>query len=128
MRLAQFTVPMVGPTSTLSGIAINVDQSADKPSRNLRLLRDNRNFALIWTADFVSPLGDRVHQVAMAALVYTVTWSLAQTELQEEHKPRARQGTGFSLAQTPQGELDSRDRRCWHRCIRQAQRRERFRG
>lgn len=51
----------------------------DKPSRNLELLRNNRNFALIWTADFVSSLGDRVHQVAMAALVYTVTGSLTQT-------------------------------------------------
>lgn len=42
-------------------------------------MRDNRTFLLIWLADFVSSLGDRVHQVAMAALVYTVTGSLTQT-------------------------------------------------
>lgn len=52
---------------------------ADEPGRNIDLLRNNRNFALIWVADFVSSLGDRVHQVAMAALVYTVTGSLTQT-------------------------------------------------
>jgi MFS transporter, DHA3 family, macrolide efflux protein len=43
------------------------------------LLRTNRNFALLWIADFVSSLGDRVHQVAMAALVYRLTGSLTQT-------------------------------------------------
>jgi MFS transporter, DHA3 family, macrolide efflux protein len=42
-------------------------------------LRGNRNFAFLWVADFVSSLGDRVHQVAMVALVYTVTGSLTQT-------------------------------------------------
>ncbi len=51
----------------------------DRPSRNLELLRTNRNFTLLWIADFVSSLGDRIHQVAMAALVYTVTGSLTQT-------------------------------------------------
>jgi MFS transporter, DHA3 family, macrolide efflux protein len=63
----------------LRGVAINVNLDTDKPSRNIELLRTNRNFLLIWLADFVSSLGDRVHQVAMAALVYTVTGSLTQT-------------------------------------------------
>jgi MFS family permease len=56
-----------------------VEQHTDKPSRNIELLRTNRNFLLIWLADFVSSLGDRVHLVAMAALVYTITGSLTQT-------------------------------------------------
>jgi MFS transporter, DHA3 family, macrolide efflux protein len=51
----------------------------NRPTRNIDLLRGNRNFALLWIADFVSSLGDRVHQVAMAALVYTATGSLTQT-------------------------------------------------
>jgi MFS family permease len=63
----------------LRGVTTNVNQNTDKPSRNIELLRTNRNFLLIWLADFVSSLGDRVHQVAMAALVYTVTGSLTQT-------------------------------------------------
>jgi MFS family permease len=56
-----------------------VEQQGWLDSRNIRLLRDNRNFLRIWLADFVSSLGDRVHQVAMAALVYTLTGSLTQT-------------------------------------------------
>ncbi len=56
-----------------------MEQPQSLNGRNTRLLRDNRNFLLIWLADFVSSLGDRVHQVAMAALVYTVTGSLTQT-------------------------------------------------
>jgi MFS family permease len=56
-----------------------VEQLDQPDGRNTRLLRYNRNFLLIWLADFVSSLGDRVHQVAMAALVYTVTGSLTQT-------------------------------------------------
>ncbi|TVR69924.1 MAG: hypothetical protein EA415_13640, partial [Sphaerobacteraceae bacterium] len=56
-----------------------MEQQQSLNGRNTRLLRDNRNFLLIWLADFVSSLGDRVHQVAMAALVYTVTGSLTQT-------------------------------------------------
>jgi MFS family permease len=50
-------------------------------SHGLHLLRTNRNFLLLWIADFVSSLGDRVHQVAMAALVYRATGSLTQTGL-----------------------------------------------
>jgi MFS family permease len=66
-------------TNILRGTTTNVKQVTDKPSRNIELLRNNRNFRLIWLADFVSSLGDRVHLVAMAALVYTVTGSLTQT-------------------------------------------------
>jgi MFS transporter, DHA3 family, macrolide efflux protein len=51
------------------------------PASNIALLRTNRNFLLIWIADFVSSFGDRVHQVAMAALVYTATGSLTQTAI-----------------------------------------------
>jgi MFS transporter, DHA3 family, macrolide efflux protein len=54
-------------------------EQGESRGRNFDLLRHNRNFLLIWLADFVSSLGDRVHQVAMAALVYTVTGSLTQT-------------------------------------------------
>lgn len=62
-----------------AGYCFPVEQTPDQPSRNIDLLRSNRNFALLWSADFVSSLGERVHQVAMAALVYTVTGSLTQT-------------------------------------------------
>jgi MFS family permease len=54
-------------------------QHSSRSGRNVGLLRENRNFALLWVADFISSLGDRVHQVAMAALVYTLTGSLTQT-------------------------------------------------
>lgn len=43
------------------------------------LLRRNRDFTLLWAAELFSTLGDRVHRVALAALVYRLTGSLTET-------------------------------------------------
>lgn len=43
------------------------------------LLRRNRDFAALWGAELFSTLGDRVHRVALAALVYRLTGSLTET-------------------------------------------------
>ena len=45
------------------------------------LLARNRDFAALWGADVASTLGDRVHRVALAALIYELTGSLTQTGL-----------------------------------------------
>ncbi len=44
-------------------------------------LKHNRNFAAVWASQLISSLGDRVHHVALAALVYQLTGSLAKTGL-----------------------------------------------
>lgn len=42
----------------------------------LRLLVGNRRFAALWGSDLVATIGDRVHRVALAALVYELTGSM----------------------------------------------------
>ncbi len=42
-------------------------------------LRQNRNFSAIWASQLISTLGDRVHHVALAALVFQLTGSLTKT-------------------------------------------------
>ncbi|MDW8058745.1 MAG: MFS transporter [Thermomicrobium sp.] len=42
----------------------------------LQLLVGNRRFAALWTSDLVATIGDRVHRVALAALVYELTGSM----------------------------------------------------
>lgn len=42
----------------------------------LRLLLTNRRFLALWGSDFVATVGDRIHRVALAALVYDVTGSM----------------------------------------------------
>ncbi len=44
-------------------------------------LRGNRNFTAVWLSQLISTLGDRVHHVALAALVYQLTGSLTKTGL-----------------------------------------------
>lgn len=44
-----------------------------------RLLLHNRSFAALWSSEFISTIGDRIHRVALAALVYQLTGSLTQT-------------------------------------------------
>lgn len=43
------------------------------------LLFRNRDFASLWASELISTLGDRVHRVALAALVYQLTGSLTET-------------------------------------------------
>ncbi|MDI3339612.1 MAG: MFS transporter [Sphaerobacter sp.] len=43
------------------------------------LLRRNRDFAALWAAELFSTLGDRVHRVALAALVFRLTGDLTET-------------------------------------------------
>lgn len=45
---------------------------------SFRLL-GNRRFAALWASDLISTLGDRVHRVALATLVYQLTGSLTET-------------------------------------------------
>lgn len=42
----------------------------------LRLLVGNRCFAALWSSDLVATIGDRIHRVALAALVYQLTGSM----------------------------------------------------
>jgi MFS family permease len=42
----------------------------------LQLLVGNRRFAALWFSDLVATIGDRVHRVALAALVYQLTGSM----------------------------------------------------
>ncbi|MCS7256033.1 MAG: MFS transporter [Thermomicrobium sp.] len=42
----------------------------------LELLVGNRRFAALWVSDLVATVGDRVHRVALAALVYELTGSM----------------------------------------------------
>lgn len=42
----------------------------------LELLVGNRRFAALWLSDLVATVGDRVHRVALAALVYELTGSM----------------------------------------------------
>jgi MFS family permease len=49
--------------------------------RALEPLRQNRNFAAVWGSELISTLGDRVHHVALAALVFQLTGSLTLTGL-----------------------------------------------
>ncbi len=42
----------------------------------LRLLVGNRRFAALWSSDLVATIGDRIHRVALAALVYQLTGSM----------------------------------------------------
>ncbi|MCX2726710.1 MFS transporter [Thermomicrobium sp. 4228-Ro] len=42
----------------------------------LELLVGNRRFAALWISDLVATIGDRVHRVALAALVYELTGSM----------------------------------------------------
>ncbi len=49
--------------------------------RALDPIRGNRNFAAVWASQLISTLGDRVHHVALAALVYQLTGSLTKTGL-----------------------------------------------
>ncbi len=49
--------------------------------RTFEPIKHNRNFASVWLANLISTLGDRVHHVALAALVYQLTGSLAETGL-----------------------------------------------
>ncbi|MCS7050258.1 MAG: MFS transporter [Thermomicrobium sp.] len=42
----------------------------------LRLLVGNRRFAALWGSDLVATVGDRIHRVALAALVYQLTGSM----------------------------------------------------
>ncbi len=44
-------------------------------------IKGNRNFAAVWASQLISTLGDRVHHVALAALVYQLTGSLTKTGL-----------------------------------------------
>jgi MFS family permease len=44
-------------------------------------LKQNRNFAAVWGSQLISTLGDRVHHVALAALVFQLTGSLTKTGL-----------------------------------------------
>ncbi len=43
----------------------------------LRVLIGNRRFAALWASDLVATIGDRIHRVALAALVYQLTGSMA---------------------------------------------------
>jgi MFS family permease len=49
--------------------------------RVFRPVKQNRNFATIWASQLISTLGDRVHHVALAALVFQLTGSLTKTGL-----------------------------------------------
>ena len=49
--------------------------------RIFRPAKQNRNFATIWASQLISTLGDRVHHVALAALVFQLTDSLTKTGL-----------------------------------------------
>lgn len=49
--------------------------------RAVEPLRQNRNFAAVWASELISTLGDRVHHVALAALVFQLTGSLTLTGL-----------------------------------------------
>lgn len=51
----------------------------ERYTERTRLLRQNADFAALWAADVTSTLGDRVHRVALAALVFQLTGSLAET-------------------------------------------------
>jgi len=42
----------------------------------LRLLVGNRRFAALWSSDLFATIGDRIHRVALAALVYQLTGSM----------------------------------------------------
>ncbi|MFN3337927.1 MAG: MFS transporter, partial [Thermomicrobium sp.] len=42
----------------------------------LRLLVGNRRFAALWSSDLIATIGDRIHRVALAALVYQLTGSM----------------------------------------------------
>lgn len=44
-------------------------------------LTHNRNYATVWASQLISSLGDRVHHVALAALVFQLTGSLTETGL-----------------------------------------------
>jgi MFS family permease len=44
--------------------------------RSLALLVGNRNFAALWASDLIAAFGDRIHRVALAALIWHLTGSL----------------------------------------------------
>ncbi len=44
--------------------------------KSLALLIGNRNFAALWASDLIATLGDRIHRVALAALIWHLTGSL----------------------------------------------------
>lgn len=47
----------------------------------LALLIGNRNFAALWSSDLIATLGDRIHRVALAALIWHLTGSLMDAGL-----------------------------------------------
>jgi len=47
----------------------------------LALLIGNRNFAALWSSDLIATLGDRIHRVALAALIWHLTGSLMDASL-----------------------------------------------
>ncbi|HVB63511.1 MAG TPA: MFS transporter [Nitrolancea sp.] len=51
------------------------------PLRVFDPLKQNRNYATVWASQLISTLGDRVHHVALAALVFQLTGSLTKTGL-----------------------------------------------
>jgi MFS family permease len=51
------------------------------PFRVFDPLKHNRNYTTVWASQLISTLGDRVHHVALAALVFQLTGSLTKTGL-----------------------------------------------
>lgn len=47
----------------------------------LHLLIGNRDFAALWSSDLIATIGDRVHRVALAALIWHLTGSLMDAGL-----------------------------------------------
>ena len=54
-----------------------LEQGVRRQSPYLRLAR-NRNFSLLWVGQLVSLFGERIHQVALAFLVFTATGSAVE--------------------------------------------------
>jgi MFS family permease len=51
------------------------------PFRVFDPLKHNRNYTTVWASQLISTLGDRIHHVALAALVFQLTGSLTKTGL-----------------------------------------------
>src|SRR5579863_1339495 len=58
-----------------------MDSNAASPSAYLRLLRGNRNFRLLWTAQIVSELGDWFYSVAIYSFLLELTGSAQMVAL-----------------------------------------------